>query len=243
MNSRGIMNPIIDDIRTRLQALGTEEVRLATRRFFKEDILTYGLKAPEVKRIAREAFRQIKGQPEPTVLGLCEELWRSGYLEEAGLACEWSFAVRGRFNPDDFATFERWVSRYVNNWASCDTLCNHTVGAFLDAFPLYLPELSRWAVSPNRWMRRAAAVSLIVPAREGRCLEEVFQIADILLVDRDDMVLKGYGWMLKAAAGPHLDEVFAWVMDRRARMPRTSLRYAIEKMPPDMKTRAMSRAD
>lgn len=235
------INQVIDDIRAELRARGTEEIRRTTRRFFKEDIRTHGLKSPEVNRIARDAYRGLKGRPKQVVLALCEELWRSGYIEECGVACEWAFAIRRQFAPEDFAVFERWVALYVNNWASCDTLCNHTVGAFLDAFPEFLPELSRWAVSPNRWMRRAAAVSLIVPAREGRFLETVFQVADILLTDPDDMARKGYGWMLKVAAGPHLEEVFAYVMAHRDVMPRTSLRYAIEKMPPDMKARAMAR--
>jgi 3-methyladenine DNA glycosylase AlkD len=55
------------------------------------------------------------------------------------------------------------------------------------------------------------------------------------------MVQKGYGWMLKAASQAHQHEVFKYVMDKKATMPRTSLRYAIEKMPPELKARAMAK--
>jgi 3-methyladenine DNA glycosylase AlkD len=145
------------------------------------------------------------------------------------------------FKPGDFLVFEKWVDTYVNNWASCDTLCNHTVGEFLEMYPEYIRELKKWAASRNRWMRRASAVSLIIPAREGKFLKEIFQIADILLLDNDDLVQKAYGWMLKAASQAYQKEVFDYVMSKKSIMPRTAFRYAIEKMPQELKTIAMSK--
>lgn len=133
------------------------------------------------------------------------------------------------------------MGQYVSNWASCDTLCNHTVGGFLEDYPQFIPRLRDWARSENRWLRRAAAVSLIVPARRGLFLEDIFAIADILLMDEDDLVRKGYGWMLKAASQAHLNEVFDFVMKHKTIMPRTALRYAIEKMPEEMRKRAMEK--
>ena len=62
-----------------------------------------------------------------------------------------------------------------------------------------------------------------------------------LVDDRDDMVQKGYGWMLKEASKPHQPEVFDDVMAHRAVMPRTALRYAIEKMPAELRRKAMER--
>lgn len=233
------MDPVISKVRQMLVTEGTEDIREGTQRFFKEPIKVHGLKSAAVARIAREGLKDLKGRSKSQIFELCDELWRSGYMEESGIACEWSFSQRRLFEPSDFVVFERWVAQYVSNWAQCDTLCNHTVGAFLDAFPEYVAEMYRWAVSPNRWMRRAAAVSLIVPVREGRFLTEAFRIADILLVDPDDLVQKGYGWLLKVASQRHLDEVFSYVMTNRAVMPRTALRYAIEKIPADLKTLAM----
>ena len=85
----------------------------------------------------------------------------------------------------------------------------------------------------NRWLRRASAVTLIILARQGRFLEDVFEIADILLQDKDDLVQKGYGWMLKEASREHEKEVYNYIIRKREFMPRTALRYAIEKMPED----------
>jgi 3-methyladenine DNA glycosylase AlkD len=151
----------------------------------------------------------------------------------------WSYNIRKQFIPDDFMTFEKWVNIYVANWAACDTLCNHTVGTFIEMYPSFLSGLKRWAKSENLWVKRASAVSLIIPARKGLFLEDIFEIADTLHSDPDDMVQKGYGWMLKAASQAHQTEVFNYVMRKKATMPRTALRYAIEKMPSELKAKAM----
>jgi hypothetical protein len=88
-------------------------------------------------------------------------------------------------------------------------------------------------------MRRAAAVSLIIPAKHGKYVDEVLEIASLLLTDNDDMVRKGYGWLLKEASRQHPTEVFEYVMRNRTLMPRTALRYAIELMPKELKADAM----
>ncbi len=90
-------------------------------------------------------------------------------------------------------------------------------------------------------MLRGAAVSLIIPAKEGKFLKDIFELAGILLRDNDDMVQKGYGWMLKEASRLHQTEVFEYVMMHKDKMPRTALRYAIEKMPPEFKKKAMKK--
>lgn len=106
-------------------------------------------------------------------------------------------------------------------------------------YPDYIAELKKWATSSNLWVKRASSVTLIIPARKGLFLDDIFQIALILLHDNNDLVQKGYGWMLKAASEAHQKEVFDFVVKQKATMPRTALRYAIEKMPADMKAEAM----
>lgn len=115
------------------------------------------------------------------------------------------------------------------------------MGAFIEKYPQYIKELKKWTKSSNRRVKRASAVSFIVPARRGMFLVEVFQIADDLLLDCDDMVQKGYGWMLKVASQAHQQEVFDYVMKHKAVMPRTALRYAIEKMDKELKVEAMKK--
>jgi 3-methyladenine DNA glycosylase AlkD len=162
-------------------------------------------------------------------------------MEESFVACAWSYNMRKQYKASDFRIYENWVSNYVNNWATCDTLCNHSVGTLVMMYPDLIKDLKNWTASGNRWVRRASAVTLIIPARKGMFLSDIFEIADRLLTDKDDMVQKGYGWMLKAASQASQKEVFEYVMQHKTVMPRTALRYAIEKMSAELKAEAMKK--
>ncbi|MCL4417874.1 MAG: DNA alkylation repair protein [Actinobacteria bacterium] len=235
------MSTIIEKIREKLKQNADEKTKNSGVGFFKEKIKLYGVKTAIVNKIGKEYFGAVKDKKKEEILILCEELWQSGYIEESFIACNWSYFIHKNYEPKDFKVFEKWLNNYVSNWASCDTLCNHTIGTFIEMYPDYLSDLIKWAKSKNRWMRRASAVSLIVPAREGKFLKDIFGIADILLLDQDDLVQKGYGWMLKAASQSHQKEVFDYVIKNKIAMPRTALRYAIEKMPKELKEKAMQK--
>ena len=175
----------------------------------------------------------------PAIYRICEELLRSGWGEEAILVGLWMPKLYKLYVWEDIFVFREWIDKYIDNWAECDTFCNHTMEKFLERFPAAIEEIKGWTASENRWMKRAAAVSLIIPARKGQYLEDIFQIADRLIESNDDMVQKGYGWMLKEASKAHLQKVYEFIMARRQVMPRTALRYAIEKMPEEMRRKAM----
>jgi 3-methyladenine DNA glycosylase AlkD len=233
------MDPVIARIRQELTQQADPGIQKTSKRFFKEDITCYGIKTATVIAIAKKYWKEVKGRPKPEIFGLCEELYTSGYLEESFIVSHWAHALSGRYEEEDLAVFRRWIDTYITNWASCDGFCNHTMGEFIGQYPAFTEELKRWTQSENRWMRRAAAVSLIVPAKQGKFLRESIEIADLLLTDSDDMVRKGYGWLLKEASRKHTGEVFAYVMKNKRAMPRTALRYAIELMPKDLRAEAM----
>jgi 3-methyladenine DNA glycosylase AlkD len=236
------MQEIIEAIRNDLKENVDLKTLTTSQNFFKETIVFYGVRIPTVNRISKKYFRYVEQEEKSVIFAFCEVLWQSGFIEESFIACHWSHGIHKRYEPDDILVFGRWIENHVNNWASCDTLCNHTVGTFIEMFPQHLPRLKEFARSGNRWMRRAAAVTLIIAARKGKFLSEIFEIADILLRDGDDLVQKGYGWMLKAASEANQSAVFDYVMKNKTIMPRTSLRYAVEKMPKELRSMAMDRS-
>jgi 3-methyladenine DNA glycosylase AlkD len=157
------------------------------------------------------------------------------------LVASWLPKFKKRFEKADIKIFKNWIDKYLNNWAKIDTFCNHTIADHLKMFPEDIKEIKSWTKSKNRWLRRAAAVSLILPARRGEYLKEAFEIADALISDEDDMVRKGYGWLLKEASRLHEKQVFEYVARNKKIMPRVALRYAIEKMPENLRKKAMEK--
>ena len=239
------MKQLLEKIRRSLTELADDATLESSKRFFKDNdyqtIRFLGVKSASVRKIAKEQFAAVKNLSKEEVFSLCECLWQSPYLEEKSIACNWTYRFRHDFKPKDFGVFESWIERHIENWASCDVFCTGTVGTFLEMFPKHVAKLKQWAKSSNPWMRRAAAVSLIAPARKNLFHKEIFEIATILLHDDKDLVQKGYGWMLKSASVSDQAAVFRFVMDHKATMPRTALRYAIEKMPPHLKKEAMAK--
>ncbi|GAA5263568.1 DNA alkylation repair protein [Methanocalculus sp. MC3] len=235
------MDTMLEEIRSTLRERADPALAESGKRFFKEEVTSYGMKTAEVAKIARSHLPALKTLGKDEVFSLCEDLFSSGYLEESFIASEWLPHFSDRFEPADLVIFEDWIERYVTNWATCDTFCNHTVGDLLVQYPDCIKKLYKWAEYENRWLRRAAAVSLIVPAKKGEFLEEAFRIADLLFEDCEDLVQKGYGWLLKEESRKHRDEVFAYVQAKKRTMPRTALRYAIELMPQEMRREAMKK--
>ena len=233
------MNCVIAKIREELKASADEKTKKGFQRFFKEEVKYYGVKTGTVGKIAQKYWNEVKQLDKKEVFSLCEVLYQSGYSEEAYVASVWLPNLVEKFELRDLAVFRGWIEKYVDDWAKCDTLCNHTIGSFIEKYPGSVVEVKGWAKSENRWLKRAAAVSLIVPAKRGRFLSDAFEIADILLTDLDDMVQKGYGWLLKEESRLHQREVFSHVIENRASMPRAALRYAIELMPKELRLEAM----
>lgn len=235
------MQKTIQSLRKELKKLASAEGQAAAGKFHKEEIKAYGIKVPVVRSIAKENFSKIKSIGKDKIFTMCDELFGTGYIEEALIACEWTFLLKRQFEKTDLKQFKYWIENYINNWATCDNFCNNTVGSFLLMYPEFVPQLNKWAVTKNRWLQRASAVSLILPARDGKFLEESFAVADLLLRSDDDLVQKGYGWLLKSQSKPNAKEVFRFVEERKNEMPRTALRYAIEHFSSMQKDKLMGR--
>ena len=234
-------NMIVQEIRRELQENANEQYRQSIQRFFKEEIQMYGVKTPIFKEITQKYFSIIKDRPKQEIFSLCEKLLESGFGEERGVAFNWAFRLRKKFEKRDFSLFESWLKKHVTNWGAFDSLCCGALGYFICQFPEYFPKVKKWAVSENRWLRRASAVVLIYSINKKKSLAPVFETADILLLDKDDMVQKGYGWMLKVASNHEPQKVFEYVMRHKKEMPRTALRYAIEKLSPHLRKQAMAK--
>jgi 3-methyladenine DNA glycosylase AlkD len=240
-NPRLSAKQILEKLRRELRENADAHTRDTAQRFFKEKVQVYGIKTAIVSQISKKYFHLVKAERKKEIFALCRDLFASGLMEESFVACHWSYALREQFAAEDLEIFQDWLEKYINNWASCDTLCNHTVGALIEKFPAQISRLKKWTQSPNRWLKRAAAVSLIIPAKKGKFLSEALEISDLLIHDDDDLVQKCYGWLLKEESRQHQQEIFDFVYSRKTIMPRTALRYAIEKLPSALRARAMEK--
>jgi 3-methyladenine DNA glycosylase AlkD len=234
---------ILDEMRRELKRNVDPAYKKSLSRFFKEgqEVNYLGVRTPVVRKISKKYFVQVKGVGKEELFKLCERILEKGYGEEQGIAFGWVSRFHEHFEQSDFRRFSSWLERFVKNWAHCDGYCLGVLGPFIRLYPHFLPDVKRWTASKNRWFRRASAVLMIHLMQEKKYLKDAFEISDLLMMDEDDLVQKGYGWLLKEASNRYQKEVFTYVMKHKDMMPRTALRYAIEKMPERLKKRAMER--
>ncbi len=232
---------MIQQIRQELGEHIDDEYRDSAKRFVKEGITLRGVRTPVVRRISGKYYSRVRKMAKEKIVSLCEDLLKSGYSEDRTIAFDWAFRLKKYYTPFDFRILESWLREHVSNWGACDDLCTHAFGAFIYQLPEFIREVMKWTEADSKWLRRASAVVMIYSIRRNEFPEAVVRIADSLLLDEDYLVQKGYGWMLKEASNKHPDEVFNYVTARKKTMPRTALRYAIEKLSPELKSQAMRR--
>ena len=203
-------------------------------RFFKtgpgqygEGDVFLGIKVPVTREVVKQCWRET-GFPE---LERC--IWSE--YHEVRLAALLTLVEIFAHAKKDPALRQRCVDFYlshtdrINNWDLVDLSCYPLLGTYLlDRDRSILYDLARHG--KTIWEQRIGIVSTMQFIRHGE-LEDTFRIADILLHHPHDLIHKAVGWMLREAGKRDKDALVAWLAPRCASMPRTMLRYAIEKFP------------
>jgi 3-methyladenine DNA glycosylase AlkD len=234
------ISELVSAVQEALRSLADPLRKRGHEAYFKGTIDSLGIPMTQVLTVARQYARELRKADKETIFDICEALFQAGGFEASIIACHWSRIPRKHYTASDIQVFGSWVDRYVGNWATCDTFCNHSVAMVLERYPQTASTLLGWSRSRNRWIRRAAAVSLVVPAKKGLFTDSILAVATAMLHDGDDMVQKGYGWMLKEAYAAHPKELEDFILRYAKVMPRAAFRYAIEKWPPAKRKRAMA---
>ncbi len=118
--------------------------------------------------------------------------------------------------------------KYVNNWDLVDLTCHVIIGKFLLDKPRDL--LYKLVCSHNLWEKRIAIVSCFAFIRE-KDFKDAIKISEILLLDKHDLIHKAVGWMLREIGKKDVDVLRSFLSKHYHEMPRTMLRYSIERLP------------
>jgi len=236
MNNRPL--ELAASIRARLEALAEPEVAAGVKNFFREAVDPIGVRSRDLQKVVAEVYRAVKKWPAAERNRLCTLLWEGGKMEEGVLVCHLCRRFAKQCAGPEFRMFERWMDRHVHNWAHCDGVSSWLLAACIANEPALMDKLPPWTRSRNRWKRRAAAVSLLQEAKQGRSTEAIFAIAGRMRDDPDDMVQKGVGWLLKETYPRRPREVVS-LLTGWSGAPRLMLRYACEKMTPADRARVL----
>ena len=199
--------------------------------FFKEEIKSRGWYTAELRKVAVRFRRTImREQNLGFLLRVADQLFRGRVLEEKVFAVFLLESLTDDFGDPEFRLFESWLSR-ITSWADHDCLVHYLISPMVAVKTSRSRAVFVWARARNRWHRRAACVALIRGARQKMLLPQVKRLTKILIGDRDDMVQKGLGWLLRETAKYNAPATVPFLRQIRARAPRLVLRTACETLP------------
>jgi 3-methyladenine DNA glycosylase AlkD len=219
----------------RLYRVKADPARAAQgQKYFKHRVRLFGLSAAESRQIAADLFSEVKGTwTVNEAVEFCDLVFPRPELEFKGLGALMLIRFKKSFPKSLFGKIKGWLAAdYLDNWASVDVLCPEAVGALLTAYPELGKDIKAWAVHPNLWVRRASLVSYIKLAKRPEFKEAIFAMARVHFDSRDDLIHKATGWLLREAGKRDSAALEAFLLDHGPRIPRTTVRYAIERFPP-----------
>jgi 3-methyladenine DNA glycosylase AlkD len=229
------MKDILKGLRKDLRLYENFQKAEVLKKFFKTGIGQYGegdifigVQVPNCRKIVRK----YAGIPLDDVLCLL-----SSKIHEERLIALLIMVEKAK-RPDEGireALFKKYLenTQYINNWDLVDLSADKIVGSYLFEKPKDI--LYSLAVSENLWERRISVLATFDFIKKG-FYQETLKIAKILLNDRHDLIHKAVGWMLREIGKRCSREVLEqFLLVNYKKMPRTMLRYAIERLPEDLR--------
>ena len=224
------MNNQVANIKNEMRKLANKKIAEHSQRFFKtgkgqygEGDIFLGIRAPVLRKIAKK-FRRIS-------LAEVSKLLESKFHEERLLSILMLVNLFKSGDEDDQELiYDLYLdkTKFINNWDIVDISAGNIVGAFLfekDKAPLY-----RLVFSENLWERRIAIVATFYFIRNDE-FDDTLKIAEILFTDKEDLIHKAVGWMLREVGKRVIEIEEEFLEEHYLKMPRTMLRYAIERFP------------
>ena len=204
-------------------------------RYFRDTagLRFYNIGADRVRAMARAIVKD--NQDAWTVDDACafaDLLVTDRHLEVKGIGIEVLGCYRRHFTPSLLPRWKRWLANdHSANWATTDAICGLLIGPLVAANPRLAGEVGGWAGHRNMWVRRASIVGLIPIARRGIALDTLYRTARTLHRDGEDLIQKAVGWALREAGKSDMDRLETYLLKHGPTIPRTTLRYAIERFP------------
>lgn len=234
------MKQLTKTITNKLQALSDAEKREIFPKFFKAGKGEYGegdrflgVTVPNIRAIAK-LHKDISIEE---IQDLIQSEWHEVRLCALIMMVEKSKKKDEALRKELFNLYLSQTKR-INNWDLVDLSCRFIVGEYLlDKSRDILYQLAQ---SPLLWDNRIAIVSTYAFIRKGQ-LEDTYALSDLMMHHPHDLMHKAIGWMLREAGKRDANRLYNYVMSHRADMPRTMLRYAIEKFSPAERSILMKR--
>lgn len=216
-----------------LRAQANPERARAVQQYFKHSVDSLGIDSPTLRKYAKTQVKQLKGRwVLADAVDFCDRLLQEPELEIRGVGILMLSAFQKHLTPGFLGRAERWLKTRLDNWALVDSFCALVLSPLLLKEETALETLRQWSHASSLWVRRASVATLVPFARRGRLLDAAYQFAQRQFPAPEDLMQKATGWLLREAGKTDMPRLRAFLLQHGPSIPRTTLRYAIERFPP-----------
>ncbi len=224
---------LLKKVREELLKNAEEKYRVGSKKYFKEEIIPLGVRSGTVRNIANLFHKEyLKDKNKDEILNVAEYFLKNGqFFEEKLVGLVWIRKILKKLEKEDLKILESFLYKYVENWAHCDDLCTGILGKTLVKYIEEIDIANKWVKDPNRWVRRAAYVALIPVTKNENAIEYLpfmLNVSKNIFEEKDDLVRKGSGWLLREMSKYFPNEVFKFIIENKKLLPRITLRNGIE---------------
>lgn len=217
------------DIIAALRKEGNPARARAVQRYFSDEIVALGVSAPTVRDLVRRQTKPLKDVwTLNDAVRCCDLLLREPQVEVRVAGILVLAAFKKDFTPALTDHAGKWLRKRLDNWALVDALSGSVMSPLLERHPDTERTLRAWSKDKCLWVRRAALVTLVPFARRGQLLDLAYRLARARLADREALMHKAVGWLLREAGRTDARRLRQFLLRHGPAIPRISLRYAIE---------------
>ena len=226
----GSMENLARDIRMQLEARADRRYRSRIGRLVPTGIEIIGVPVPTIRKLARSFARDHARGTIADLARLLDRAFAARCREEVLFATLLIASRRAELPSLPWKAIESWVG-HIEDWEVCDQLATGVIGEIVAGDLARVDGLVRWARSPGRWRRRAAAAASTRLNRKGRRhAAEALRICEPLMTDGDRMVEKAVAWALREASRSDGDAVAHFLAEWKGRASPRLLRAGSKKL-------------
>ncbi|MDO9693722.1 MAG: DNA alkylation repair protein [Candidatus Latescibacteria bacterium] len=211
------------------------------QRYFKEPVDLYGVDYKELRKYQADLIASVRDTWGPAdAVVFCKAMLDDPNMDARGLG----FQVVAHFvttaDQDLLSDIRLWLEEYCGNWGLVDNLAPSVLAPLLDRYPDLIPEVVTWTDSTNLWLRRGVVVAFVpLVSQKKKYLATAYRIARLVMADEEDLMHKATGWLLREAGKQDPKRLEEFLLKHGPEIPRTSVRYAIEKFTKEDRQRIM----
>lgn len=210
------------------------------QRYFKDPVDWYGVDSKSTRQIREDLLSRVEGRwTIDDAVRFAKWMVKDPHMEARGTGYQIVAHFISEAEPGLLDDVKRWFERSCGNWGLVDNLAPSVLAPLLELHPELVPEVFSWTESANQWLRRAAVVAyvpLVGKGKKKKHLTTAYRTVTRLFDDEEDLIHKACGWLLREAGKADEKKLEKFLLSNGPKIPRTTVRYAIERFPgPDRK--------